>query len=157
MPRAAATVVVFLSLLAVGVGVVVLVLGGIVSQASTMQSTLQQAVAKLQDALKDAGVSAGKAQQAAGDASSTVSDAFHALLDGLGTGISALASLAVFLSFTALSLFFLLKDGPQIRALDGAPHGPPAGGRERDHGPHPRRAAGLLRRRDRDRGSSTRS
>ena len=81
-----------------------------------MQSTLQQAVAKLQDTLKDAGVSAGKAQQASGDASSTVSDAFHALLEGLGTGIGALASLAVFLSFTALSLFFLLKDGPQIRA-----------------------------------------
>jgi predicted PurR-regulated permease PerM len=44
-----------------------------------------------------------------------VSSAFHALIDGLGTGVSALASLAVFLSFTALSLFFLLKDGPVIR------------------------------------------
>ena len=157
MPRAAATVVVFLSLLAVGVGVVVLVLGGIVSQASTLQSTLQQAVAKLQDALKDAGVSADKAQQASGDASKTVSDAFHALLEGLGTGIGALASLAVFLSFTALSLFFLLKDGPQIRAWTERHMGLPPAVATRDHGPHPRRAAGLLRRRDRDRGSSTRS
>ena len=116
MPRAAATVVVFLSLLALGVGIALLVLGGIASQASAMQSTLQQAVAKLQDALTDAGVSADKAQQASGDASTTISGAFHALLEGLGTGISVLASLAVFLSFTALSLFFLLKDGPQIRA-----------------------------------------
>jgi len=115
MPRAAATVVVFLSLLALGVGIALLVLGGIVSQASSMQSTLEKAVANLQEGLKDAGVSAGKAQQAAGDASSTVTDAFHALLDGLGAGISALASLAIFLSFTALSLFFLLKDGPLIR------------------------------------------
>ena len=31
-------------------------------------------------------------------------------------GISGLASLVVFLSFTALSLFFLLKDGPAIRS-----------------------------------------
>jgi putative heme transporter len=116
MPRAAATAVVFLSLLALGVGIVVLVLGGIVSQASAMQSTLQKAVDKLESTLKDAGVGTGKAQQAASDASSTVSDAFHALLNGLGAGISALASLAIFLSFTALSLFFLLKDGPQIRA-----------------------------------------
>jgi putative heme transporter len=34
----------------------------------------------------------------------------------VATGIEALASLAVFLSFTALSLFFFLKDGPVIRA-----------------------------------------
>jgi putative heme transporter len=116
MPRAMATVVVFLSLLGIGIGVFLLVLGGIVSQASTMQATLQKAVGKVESALHDAGVSAGKAQQASSDASSTVSDAFHALLEGLGVGLSALASLAVFLSFTALSLFFLLKDGPQIRA-----------------------------------------
>jgi predicted PurR-regulated permease PerM len=116
MPRAAATVVVFLSLLGLAIGVVVLVLAGIASQASTMQDTLQKAVGKIESGLQDAGVSADKAQSASSDASSTVSDAFHALLQGLGVGISALASLAVFLSFTALSLFFLLKDGPQIRA-----------------------------------------
>jgi predicted PurR-regulated permease PerM len=111
-----ATVVIFLSLIVLGIGVIVLVLGGIVSQASTLQDTLQKAVDKAESALKDAGVSAADAQKASSDASSTVSDAFHALIEGLGVGISALASLAVFLSFTALSLFFLLKDGPQIRA-----------------------------------------
>ena len=116
MPRAAATVVVFLTLLVVGVGVVVLVIGGIASQARGMQENVQNGVDKLETALRDAGVSAGKAQQASSDASATVSDAFHTLLDGLATGISALASLAVFLSFTALSLFFLLMDGPKIRA-----------------------------------------
>ena len=130
MPRAAATVVVFLSLIVVGVGVFVLVLGGIVSQASTLQSTLQKAVGKAESALKDAGVSSSDAHKAASDASSTVSNAFHALIDGLGAGISALASLAVFLSFTALSLFFLLKDGPQIRAWTERHMGlPPAVGR----------------------------
>jgi putative heme transporter len=116
MPRAAATAVVFLSLLGLGLGVVILVLAGITSQASTMEDTLQKAVGKIESGLQDAGVSADKAQSASSDASSTVTDAVHALLHGLGAGISALASLAVFLSFTALSLFFLLKDGPQIRA-----------------------------------------
>jgi predicted PurR-regulated permease PerM len=130
MPRAIATVVIFLSLIAVGLGVIVLVLGGIVSQASTMQDSLQKAVDKVETALEDAGVSTADAQQASSDASSTVSDAFHALIDGLGAGISALASLAVFLSFTALSLFFLLKDGPQIRAWTERHMGlPPAVGR----------------------------
>ena len=36
------------------------------------------------------------------------------MLTGLTGGIDRLASLAVFLSFTALSLFFLLKDAPTI-------------------------------------------
>jgi putative heme transporter len=45
-----------------------------------------------------------------------LSDAFHSLITGVASGIEALASLAVFLSFTALSLFFFLKDGPAIRA-----------------------------------------
>ena len=44
----------------------------------------------------------------------------------MGAGVSALASLAAFPSFTALSLFFLLKDGPLIRRWTerhmGLPH-----------------------------------
>src|SRR5215212_1012645 len=60
------------------------------------------------------------------DASASVSDAFHALIEGVGAGVSALASLAAFLSFTLLSLFFLLKDGPVIRRWTerhmGVPH-----------------------------------
>jgi predicted PurR-regulated permease PerM len=116
MPRAAAAALVFVTLIVVGAGIALLVLGGITSQAEELQGSLQKAVDKLQSALQDAGVSASKASDAAKDASSSVSDAFHALLNGLGTTVSALAGLAIFLSFTALSLFFLLKDGPTIRA-----------------------------------------
>jgi predicted PurR-regulated permease PerM len=116
MPRAAAAAVVFLVLLAAGGLLAFAVLDGIVSQAQQLQGSLQSAVDKAQKWLQDAGVSAGSASDTAQDASSTVSSAFHALTRGLGTGIEALASLAVFLSFTALSLFFLLKDGPLIRA-----------------------------------------
>jgi predicted PurR-regulated permease PerM len=115
LPRAVAAAAVFVSLLLVGLAVVVLVLSGIVSQARGMQDNLRAGVEKLEEALRDAGVGADSAQRASSDASGTVSDAFHALLGGLATGIGALASLAVFLTFTALSLFFLLKDGPVIR------------------------------------------
>jgi predicted PurR-regulated permease PerM len=38
------------------------------------------------------------------------------LLQGFKAGLSALSSLVFFCALTALSLFFLLKDGPQIRA-----------------------------------------
>ncbi len=116
MPRGAAAALVFVTMLLVAVGITVLVIAGITSQAGSLRENLQGAVDKLQSALQDAGASADKAQSAGDDASSTVSSAVHALLSGVARGIGGLASLAVFLSFTALSLFFLLKDGPTIRA-----------------------------------------
>ncbi len=57
-----------------------------------------------------------KADAAKDHASSTTSDAVSALLNGLATGVSELSSLAFFLGLTLLSLFFLLSDGPKIRA-----------------------------------------
>jgi predicted PurR-regulated permease PerM len=113
--RGGGAAVVLLGVVALGVLIVVLLLSGVTSQAPELQKSLQGAVGKLEGWLSDAGVSTSKAQSAGDDASASVSDAFHALLEGLGTGVSALASLAAFLSFTALSLFFLLKDGPVIR------------------------------------------
>jgi putative heme transporter len=94
---------------------VFLLLSGVASEAPQLKKSLHSAVDKVQGWLKDAGVSPSKAKSAGDDASSSSSDAFHALLDGVGASVAALASLAAFLSFTALSLFFLLKDGPPIR------------------------------------------
>jgi putative heme transporter len=126
MPRAAAAAIVFLALIAVGVAVAVLVIGGITSHAKELTGDLQHARDRLQTTLQDAGVSAGSAKDAGQDAGSGLSDAFDTLLHGALTGVSALASLAVFLSFTALSLFFLLKDGPVLREWSerhmGIPH-----------------------------------
>ena len=113
--RGGGAAIVLLLVIALGLGIVVLLLSGVTSQAPELEKSLHSAVDKAQSALKDAGVSTSKAQSAGDDASSSVSDAFHALLKGVGTGVSALASLAAFLSFTLLSLFFLLKDGPVIR------------------------------------------
>lgn len=115
MPRGAAAAIVFLTLILVGIAVAVAVMAGILGEAKSLQADLHGAVSKLQGWLQDAGVSAQKAQSAGDDASSSLSGAFHALLSGLAKGVRQLASLAVFLSFTALSLFFLLKDGPLIR------------------------------------------
>jgi putative heme transporter len=94
----------------------VMVVGGISSQASSLSPKLAQGADKIQAWLQDLGVSSDSAQQANSDAGAGLSKGFHALLTGVATGIEALASLAVFLSFTALSLFFFLKDGPVIRA-----------------------------------------
>ena len=126
MPRGAAATLVFLVMLVLAIGIAVLVIAGIASQAGSLQDNLQAAVGKLQSALQDAGASAETAQSAGGDASATVSSAFEALIGGVAWGIAELASLAVFLSFTLLSLFFLLKDGPTIRAWTERHMGVPA-------------------------------
>jgi predicted PurR-regulated permease PerM len=124
--RGGGAAVVLLGVIAAGALIVVLLLSGVTSQADELEKTLKSAVDKAQGWLKDAGVSESSAQSAGDDASSSVSSAFHALLEGVGAGVSALASLAAFLSFTLLSLFFLLKDGPVIRAWTenhmGVPH-----------------------------------
>jgi predicted PurR-regulated permease PerM len=113
--RLLGTGLVFLAVIVVGAAMFVVITAGVSSEAGSLTSKLKDAADKIQGWLQDMGVNGDTAQKANDDASSSTSDAFHALLDGLGAGISALASLAVFLSFMLLSLIFLLKDGPVIR------------------------------------------
>ncbi len=115
VPRGAATAIVFLLIVAAGALVVVMVLGGVAGESGNLNGHLQSAADKIQSALKDLGVSSNSATHATDDAGSGLTTAFHALLDGLGKGLSALTSIAVFLSFMLLSLVFLLADGPKIR------------------------------------------
>jgi predicted PurR-regulated permease PerM len=115
LPRGAAAAILLIAVLAIAVGVALLILTGITSEAGGLRQDLGSAADKLRGYLEDAGVAAPSAADAQQSASSAVSKAFDVLLRGLGAGISGVASLAVFLSFTALSLFFLLKDGPAIR------------------------------------------
>jgi predicted PurR-regulated permease PerM len=117
LPRAAGAALTLLLIVALGIGVLLLVIGGIASESHSVSTQLQHAAGRIAGWLQDAGVSAQKAQQAKQDASSSIGDGFHALLEGLATGIRALASLAVFATFTILATFFLLKDGPEIQSF----------------------------------------
>lgn len=113
VPRVAATAMVLLALIAVGVLVVVLVLGGVSSQSAHISGTASRAVDKVQGWLEDVGVtSAGNAAQ---DVKKAVPEIRHTLLTGLAHGISGLTSIIVFLGFTIFSTFFMLKDGPSMR------------------------------------------
>jgi putative heme transporter len=114
IPRgiSAALVLVAIAVLVVAVGLIVL--GGITSQSDSLSARLQEGASALESWARDLGVEAPAAADANAEASASISAAFQALTQGLLGGIERLASLAVFLSFTALSLFFLLKDGPQI-------------------------------------------
>ncbi|HEY3435986.1 MAG TPA: AI-2E family transporter [Solirubrobacterales bacterium] len=108
----AGLVMVLIVLIAFGVGL--LVLTGIASQAGGISDGLRTGASEVESWAHDLGVKAPTAAEANADTSAAVSSAFTALTHGVLGGIDRLASLAVFLSFTALSLFFLLKDAPTI-------------------------------------------
>jgi len=117
IPRAAGAGLVLLAIVLIALGVGLIVLGGITSQSDGLSARLQEGASAFESWARDLGVEAPTAADANSEAGASVSAAFQALTQGLLAGIERLASLAVFLSFTALSLFFLLKDGPQIGAF----------------------------------------
>jgi predicted PurR-regulated permease PerM len=114
VPRGAGATIVFLAIVAIGIAVGVVVLTGIASQADSLSDKLQAGANEIESWARDLGVDPVTAKDAKEHASASVSAGFQALTEGLVAGIDRLASLAVFLSFTALSLFFLLKDAPTI-------------------------------------------
>jgi predicted PurR-regulated permease PerM len=116
VPRLAGTILMFLAIVVLGVLVFWLVVSGITSQTDDVSTHLKDGANTIEGWFDDAGVSSSTADQANQDASSSVTDSVGALLDGLATGIDKLASLVFFLAMTALSLIFLLADGPNIRA-----------------------------------------
>ncbi len=114
VPRGIGAGLVFLAIIAVGVAVGLMILAGIASQADSISVRLSEGANEIESLVNDLGVRATTAANANADASTSVGAGFTALTHGLMSGIDELASLAVFLSFTALSLFFLLKDAPTI-------------------------------------------
>jgi predicted PurR-regulated permease PerM len=126
LPRGIGAALVLLAILALAFGVGLIVLTGIASQADGLSERLQEGASQLESWARDLGVKAPTAADANAEASASVSGAFQALTQGLFGGIDRLASLAVFLSFTALSLFFLLKDAPTIGAFVDRHLGMPA-------------------------------
>jgi putative heme transporter len=117
IPRAGGVVIVFLGVVVLGIGIGIMIVSGVANETSSIGSQLQEAADKIAGWLKDIGVDPSTADHAKDDVSGSVSSGFHALLTGVAAGISRLAGLAVFISFTALSLFFLLKDAPTIAAF----------------------------------------
>jgi putative heme transporter len=117
IPRGIGAGLVFLAIIAVGVGIGLLVLAGIASQADSLSERLREGTSEVESWVGDLGIDSTTAANANADASASISSGFEALIHGLLGGVDRLASLTVFLSFTALSLFFLLKDGPTIGAF----------------------------------------
>jgi predicted PurR-regulated permease PerM len=115
VPRGAAAALLLVGFIVLGLVIVVVVVGGISGQADALGRQLDKAKSTISDTLQDVGVEPGAAAAAVKNASATADSGVSTLLEGVGKALSTLSSLVVFLSLTALSLFFLLKDGPQIR------------------------------------------
>jgi putative heme transporter len=117
VPRAAGAGLILITLVLVVVAIGAIVLGGITSQSDDISRELHGATNKVANWGKDLGIGDRTADTAKADAQSSATDAGKVLLNGVAHFLSGLASIGVFLSFTALSLFFLLKDGPTLRAF----------------------------------------
>ena len=124
--RGSAAALFLLLVIVFAAAVVGIVLGGVTSQLDSLRTELSDAKHTIAGWATDLGINADSSQQATQDTSSALSDAVPALLNGLVGGLKALSSLVVFLSFTLLSLFFLLKDGPEIRRWAERHSGVPA-------------------------------
>jgi predicted PurR-regulated permease PerM len=126
VPRPLGAILLLVALVLLGALVVFVVVAGITSQSGDLSSHLDDAKNTIEGWLKDLGVDPAKAKDATQDASSSSSQAVSALLGGLAAGIKELSSLVFFLAMTALSLLFLLADGPKIRAWGERHMGVPA-------------------------------
>ena len=115
MPRAAAAAIVLLGLVAVAVGIVVLVIAGIVGQTDELGRQAGSAADTAQSWLESLGVDMSGAQSAKSALEADVPNLISSLVTGVIGGIRGLTSLVFGLSLGALSLFFLLKDGPSMR------------------------------------------
>jgi putative heme transporter len=115
LPRGIGAALVLLGIIGAGIGLFVLIVAGITSELSSIKGELGDAKDTLSGWIQDVGVDQSSAENAKNEASKSVTDAGSSLLEGIGAGISALSGLAFFLALTALSLFFLLSDGPSIR------------------------------------------
>lgn len=115
VPRALGAMLLMLAVVAFGALVAYGVVVGIEGQATSITSHLDDAKSEISKGLNDLGLDTDKAASATNDLGKGASDSASALIDGLLAGIGKLSSLGFFLAMTILSLFFLLKDGPQIR------------------------------------------
>ena len=116
VPRSLGSALLLLGVVVLGAVVVVVIIAGVTGESAAIAHQLSEATSKIEGWLRDLGVSADSAQAAKNDADSSTTAAVSTLLHGVSSGLRTLSSLVFFAALVALSLFFLLKDGPQIRA-----------------------------------------
>ena len=116
VPRGVGAALVLLGIVLVGLGMGLAIVAGIAGEASNIATELDGAKDQIGKWMQDLGVSSSQANDTKDSLGTGSSDAVSALLTGVLSGLSVLSGFAFFLSMAALATFFLLKDGPVIRA-----------------------------------------
>lgn len=106
---------VLLGLIAIGVGVFLLVVGGITSQSQEISAHANSGLDKLESAAKSLG--ADQTQSVKESIQNAIPEIRKTLVSGVANGIQGLTSLVFFLSFATLATFFVLKDAPVMKAF----------------------------------------
>jgi putative heme transporter len=125
VPRAGGAAIVLLGLIALGVLIGVMVIGGLYSQSDEIRASVSETLDKVEEWLEDAGVDDTSGARA--DVESGASQTGASLLQGVMKGIEGLTSLVFFVTFAVFATFFLLKDGPVVRRFVDRHLGVPVG------------------------------
>jgi len=115
VPRAAGAAIVLLCMLVITAVIALMVFGGLFEQSDQIKAAANEAVDKIQGWMNDAG--AGGTSDTAEQTKSSAVETGKTLLQGVAQGIQGVTSLVFFLTFTIFSTFFLMKDGPAVRAF----------------------------------------
>jgi putative heme transporter len=127
MPRAAAAALALLAIVALAVVLVIVVIAGLAGHHDDLAKEATAAADKAQGWLQSLGVDKSSASSAKSTVEADVPKIITTLTAGVIHGIRGLASLVFGLSLAALSLFFILKDGPSMRRwLEGHLGVPPS-------------------------------
>jgi predicted PurR-regulated permease PerM len=110
VPRVGGAILVLLGLVAIGVLIFCLVLGGVSAQSGDISAKLNKSLDKIQGWLSDVGVD--NTQSAKEGVQKAAPEIRTTLLSGVAAGIDGLKNLLFFLAFAILSTLFVLKDGP---------------------------------------------
>ena len=125
IPRPAGAALVLLGLIALGIVIFLMVVGGLVEQSSEIKRSLNEAVDKIQGWVNDTGANGTSGVTESAKTGTTTSG--KELIQGLSAGIKDLTSLIFFVTFSAFATFFLLKDGPSVRGFINRHLGVPTG------------------------------
>ena len=131
VPRIGGAALVLVGLVAIGALIVVLVIGGIISNSAEISAKLNQSLDKIQGWLNDLGID--NTQSTKQDVQKSAPEVRDTLVTGISKGIGGLKSLLFFLAFATLSSLFVLKDGPVMHAFINRHHGRARADRRRRH------------------------
>jgi predicted PurR-regulated permease PerM len=116
IPRGIGAVLVMLLLVLIGAVCTVMVVNGVVKQVPEISRDLDVATDDISQFLADQGVDQEQVDKAKEGVKKGATSSIGTLLTGLASGLAGISSTLFFLAMTLLSSFFMLKDGPVIRA-----------------------------------------